>query len=71
MYSGVVAIILGQALLFGDPRLLVYAGAVWLGTHLFVVIYEEPKLQRSFGAEYADFRKHVPRWLPRLMPWKI
>jgi protein-S-isoprenylcysteine O-methyltransferase Ste14 len=70
MYVGVVSAILGQALLFGDVRLLAYAAAVWLATFLFVVVYEEPALRRQFGEEYANFRKHVPRWIPRLRPWK-
>ena len=70
MYVGVVSVILGQALLFSDGRLLAYAAAVWLATHLFVVLYEEPALHRRFGNEYASFRRHVPRWIPRLRPWK-
>lgn len=70
MYVGVVGIILGQALLFGDIRLLAYAGLVWLCVHAFVLGYEEPTLRRQFGGEYDTFRKHVPRWIPRLRPWK-
>lgn len=70
MYVGVVGAILGQALLFGDIRLLVYAGVIWLAFHVFVLGYEEPALRRQFGAEYATFRQHVPRWIPRLRPWK-
>ncbi len=70
MYVGVAAAILGQGLLFGDIRLLLYAVVIFLCFHLFVVFYEEPALRRQFGEEYVTFRKHVPRWLPRLMPWK-
>ena len=35
MYISVVSIILGQALLFGDLRVLEYGLAVWLAFHLF------------------------------------
>jgi protein-S-isoprenylcysteine O-methyltransferase Ste14 len=38
--------------------------------HLFVVAYEEPTLRRSFGADYEAFRAAVPRWTPRLAPWR-
>jgi protein-S-isoprenylcysteine O-methyltransferase Ste14 len=69
MYVGVVAVILGQAMLFADLRLFAYAALVWLFMHLFVVAYEEPRLHHTFGAEYDDFRAHVPRWLPRWQPW--
>jgi hypothetical protein len=34
MYVAVVAIILGQALLFGDWRLIVYGGLFWVATHV-------------------------------------
>jgi protein-S-isoprenylcysteine O-methyltransferase Ste14 len=69
MYVAVLAVILGQALLFADVRLLAYGLAFWLACHLFVVFYEEPTLHRSFGADYLAFRANVPRWIPRLRPW--
>ncbi|MBP6012679.1 MAG: isoprenylcysteine carboxylmethyltransferase family protein [Alphaproteobacteria bacterium] len=70
MYVGVVSTALGQSLLFGNTLLLAYAAAVWLGFHAFVTVYEEPTLGRQFGASYVEFCKHVPRWLPRLTPWR-
>jgi protein-S-isoprenylcysteine O-methyltransferase Ste14 len=70
MFVGFLAIIIGQACLFGDLRLLAYAGVVWLVVHLVIVVYEEPNLRRKFGDEYTVFRDHVPRWIPRLRPWK-
>jgi protein-S-isoprenylcysteine O-methyltransferase Ste14 len=33
--------------------------------HIFVVLYEEPTLERTFGAQYADYRNAVRRWLPK------
>lgn len=69
MYLTVVAVILGQGLLFGDARVLEYALIPWLAAHLFVVFYEEPTLRRTFGPEYEAFRANVPRWIPRLSAW--
>lgn len=69
MYVAVVAIVLGQAALFVDLRLLGYAAVLWTGFHLFVLLYEEPALSRSFPADYAAFTVAVPRWRPRLRPW--
>jgi len=70
MYVCVVAVVLGQAMLFGDIGLLAYCAVVWLGFTLFVLIYEEPTLRSTFGTSYALYCKNVPRWLPRLTPWK-
>jgi protein-S-isoprenylcysteine O-methyltransferase Ste14 len=70
MYVAVVAVILGQAILFGDWRLMTYGGLMWLAFHAFVLTYEEPVLAQKFGAQYEDFRANVPRWIPRLSPWR-
>ncbi|HWC15860.1 MAG TPA: isoprenylcysteine carboxylmethyltransferase family protein [Terriglobales bacterium] len=70
MYVAVLAVILGQALIFTSPRVLEYGAAVWLAFHLFVCLYEEPTLRRTFGAEYEAFCAGVPRWIPRAKPWK-
>jgi protein-S-isoprenylcysteine O-methyltransferase Ste14 len=70
MYVGVVLAILGQALWLGSVTLLIYAAAVWVAFFLFVLAYEEPALRRQFGAEYDAYCAQVPRWLPRLTPWR-
>ena len=70
IYIALVAVILGQALLFGDLRLLWYGALLWLFFHVWVVIYEEPTLKETFGTEFESFRTNVPRWIPRLTPWR-
>ncbi|MGA3032936.1 MAG: isoprenylcysteine carboxylmethyltransferase family protein [Terracidiphilus sp.] len=70
MYVSLLLILIGQALLFADTRLLIYALGAWLASHLFVLFYEEPRLRRSFPEDYARFATHVPRWIPRLSPWR-
>ncbi len=69
MYAGLVLTIVGQALLFGSPWLLVYAAAAWAVPAAFVHWYEEPTLVRTYGTEYEEYRRAVPAWLPRLRPW--
>lgn len=70
MYVAVLAGIVGQALLFGQLSLLLYAVVVWLLPAAFVRWYEEPTLTKRFGAEYEAYRRAVPAWLPRLRPWR-
>jgi protein-S-isoprenylcysteine O-methyltransferase Ste14 len=70
MYIAVVSIVLGQALLLGNVWVLVYGLCAWLVTHFFVLYYEEPTLQKTYGMEYLEFCANVPRWLPRLAPWR-
>jgi protein-S-isoprenylcysteine O-methyltransferase Ste14 len=66
MYLAVLACIVGQALLLGQPVLLVYGGLVAVAFVAFVKLYEEPTLASTFGAEYAAYRAAVPGWWPRL-----
>jgi protein-S-isoprenylcysteine O-methyltransferase Ste14 len=65
MYLAVGATIVGQALVLGRPGLLLYALAFWATVAAFVHFYEEPTLERQFGAEYEAYRRAVPAWLPR------
>jgi len=65
MYVAVLAVILGQALLLRAPSLLLYGAVVAACFTLFVRLYEEPTLRRTFGAEYEAYAARVGRWLPR------
>jgi len=70
MYLAVLSLVLGQAFLFGNVDTLIYGLLVCLGFSLFVLLYEEPTLRRTYGAEYDEYCGNVPRWLPRLTPWR-
>ena len=70
MYVSVLAAILGQALLLGQTALLVYGGVICIAVVCFVVFYEEPVLRERYGAQYEDYRRAVPGWIPRLTPWR-
>ena len=66
MYVGVGSVVLGEAILFGSMALALYVVVLALVWHAFVVLWEEPSLERTFGDEYRTYRANVPRWLPRL-----
>jgi protein-S-isoprenylcysteine O-methyltransferase Ste14 len=70
MYLAVAATIVGQALLLGQPILLLYAVAFAVAVVAFVHWYEEPTLRRQFGEEYEAYRRAVPGWWPRSRPWE-
>ena len=65
MYLAVLAAVIGQALLLGQPVLLVYAALLFVLFAAFVRLYEEPVLQRRYGEEYEAYTRAVPAWLPR------
>jgi len=70
MYVGVLTVILGWAVLFRATALVIYALIVGTCFHLFIVLYEERRLQKEFGGEYDNYRSRVGRWLPRLRRWR-
>jgi protein-S-isoprenylcysteine O-methyltransferase Ste14 len=69
MYLAVAAIIVGQALVFGQPILLLYTAVFAVSVAAFVRWYEEPTLFRQFGVQYDTYRRAVPAWWPRRKPW--
>jgi protein-S-isoprenylcysteine O-methyltransferase Ste14 len=70
MYVAMLALVLGQALILGRRELLGLGAALWAAFHAFVLLYEEPTLEARYGASYRAFRAAVPRWVPRLHPWR-
>jgi protein-S-isoprenylcysteine O-methyltransferase Ste14 len=66
IYLAALLVVLGEAWLFLSLPLLVYAAAMAILFHLFVVGYEERTLHRRFGDAYLEYRRTVPRWFPRL-----
>jgi protein-S-isoprenylcysteine O-methyltransferase Ste14 len=70
MYLAVLAIILGQALLFGSWGALLYAGIVLAAVALFVLGYEQPTLDLEYGDEYGEYRRNVRGWIPHVRPWQ-
>ena len=71
MYVGFIAGWLGLWVVFGRASLtsITVAAVAILGVALFVRLYEEPTLRRMFGADYEEYRRNVPRWIPRVRPW--
>jgi protein-S-isoprenylcysteine O-methyltransferase Ste14 len=68
MITGVGLILLGEALVLGSPPILAELGVFALANATYIPLVEEPGLVRRFGEEYEEYRRNVPRWLPRRRP---
>jgi protein-S-isoprenylcysteine O-methyltransferase Ste14 len=64
MYIGAGMTLAGAALYYQSLSILFYNGLFFLVTHLFVVLYEEPTLRRTFGDEYEAYCRRTTRWWP-------
>jgi len=65
MYLAFFAMVGGEGLFFQSWHIGVYFVFVVCALHLLVVLHEESALRFRFGAIYEDYKRDVPRWLPR------
>ena len=63
MYVSVMTILVGECLMFASRTLIIYAVAVLIGFHQFILFHEEPRLKKVFGQAYIDYAKKVRRWI--------
>ena len=70
MISGVLIVLLGESIMFGSPGIFLWAITFFVANTIYFHFSEEKGLEKRFGEEYLEYRKHVPMWLPRLKPWK-
>ncbi len=71
MYVASLTVVVGWATLFGAVILVAYAVLLFVLLSLFIRLYEEPRLAREFGSEYATYISQVGRWLPRRLSRKV
>jgi phospholipid methyltransferase len=65
MYIGAALVLGGYGLLERSAAIAIFALAFLLVFHVFVVLVEEPGLERRFGESYLAYKRAVHRWLPR------
>lgn len=70
MISGVILILLGEALVLLSMPHLWWAVTFFAINAVYIPLLEEPQLRGRFGADYIDYCRHVPRLLPRARPWR-
>ena len=69
LYIAGVLVLSGEAILFQSLGIFIYC-LVMFGIFYVQVLMEETILAEKFGARYVQYRKSVPRWIPRLKPYK-
>ncbi len=69
MISGVIFVLLGEAILFGALALFVWFGVFALINAIYIPLVEERGLEKRFGEEYRVYQQNVPRWIPRVKAW--
>jgi protein-S-isoprenylcysteine O-methyltransferase Ste14 len=66
MILGVLAMLVGEALFFGSAAIGILAAAFLVINHVYFIFSEEPGLETRFGESYREYKRQVPRWIPKI-----
>ena len=66
MYIGGFILLIGFGLYHTSLSILILALVLIIVFHFFVLLVEEPNLERLFGNSYLDYKKKINRWIPKL-----
>jgi protein-S-isoprenylcysteine O-methyltransferase Ste14 len=70
MITSVLILLIAETLLL-DSWLPMGVFALFLGSNmLYFPFVEEKGLEKRFGQDYLAYKREVPRWLPRMTPFK-
>jgi protein-S-isoprenylcysteine O-methyltransferase Ste14 len=70
MITGVLCVLLGEAAITASGLLLAWFAIFFAVMATVIRFWEEPHLVQRYGAEYVEYRRNVPRWVPRMSPWR-
>jgi protein-S-isoprenylcysteine O-methyltransferase Ste14 len=69
MITSVLYLLASEALLFQSWPILFWLIFFFMLNSIYFPFFEERSLEKRFGENYRIYKKHVPRWIPRLSPW--
>lgn len=69
MILGVWTVLLGESLAILSLRIFIWAIAFFIINTVYFIFSEEPGVEKRFGDEYREYKKNVPRWIPRRTPF--
>jgi len=70
MIIGVLFVLLAEALLLQSWPIAAWMVVFFIGNSICFPLAEEKGLENRFADAYREYKAHVPRWIPRLRPWK-
>ena len=70
MILSLIIIQAGEAILFASIGIALLAVLNFVINIVYFIYSEEPGLEKRFGSEYIEYKNNVPRWIPRLKPWR-
>ena len=70
MLTSVFIIQTAEALLLNSWTILILLVVFVIANMLYFPLVEEKSLEKRFGDAYREYQRNVPRWIPRMKPWR-
>ena len=70
MITGALLVLLAEAVWLGSWPIAGWMLVFLVGNAVYFPLVEEKGLEKRFGRAYREYKARVPRWVPRLSPWK-
>lgn len=71
MITGVLFMITGEGMMLYSTGILALAVGFFIINTLYFIFVEERSMMQRFGSDYLKYKKHVPRWIPRIRPFRL
>ncbi|MDR1910427.1 MAG: isoprenylcysteine carboxylmethyltransferase family protein [Holosporales bacterium] len=70
MITSVLIMQVAESLLLNSLDIFALFVLFLVGNAIYFPFFEEKKLEKRFGEDYLRYKRNVPRWIPRMTPWK-
>lgn len=70
MLIGVNLVLAAEAIVLQSYPILIWMIVFVAVNTAYFALSEEPQLAKRFGQPYTDYKRSVPRWIPRLTPYR-
>ena len=70
MIMGVMTVLIGESIAIISLNIFIWTIMFFVINNFYFILYEEPNLAKRFGDEYREYKRNVPRWIPRTTPFK-
>ncbi len=71
MITGVLILLTSEWLILGFWPIVWWMFLFLVMNMVYFPLFEEKDLEKRFGEEYLEYKRNVPRWFPRISPWRV
>jgi protein-S-isoprenylcysteine O-methyltransferase Ste14 len=70
MICSVLTMLMAETLLLNSEWIFAWFLFFFAANSIYFPYFEEKALEKRFGESYLEYKRNVPRWIPRLTAWR-